>query len=238
VAGSGDFALYPEETEMPVTAMGDDDTGLDLGEFNFNDFEAELQNSDPSTYTALSSTFNPAVENPFSSPMFIPDIGHDTSAHFDWNMNSGADYTAFNAQLATPASSAANHSLHSHSRNPSLSLVSPIMPQRIPNLSPNGQGNVMLYGSDTNQHLPADEGFAEFASNAGHSGDFPLYEASHRAGNVGSSISSLNTRHEQMFPPLTGQYMSGEDSMTWTSQNMGMFNDDLMNMDMGMGHHQ
>lgn len=234
VTGSGDFALYPEDSEqysMPPMANDEEGgRGLDDYNFDFNDFsafEAELQNTDPGTYTAVNNN----GENAFGSSPFT---GHDTASNFDWNMGGGADYTAFNAQLATPASSAAQYSFQTHSRNPSLSVVSPLGPQQIPNLSPHGHGNIMLNGSDA-VHMPADEGFAEFASNVrGSSSDFPLFDASQSAGNGTASLSSLATRNDQMFPPLNNQYLNDE---LWGSQTNMMLGDDFMNVD-AMGNPQ
>ena len=152
------------------------------------------------------------------------------TSNLDWDMNGTNDYTAFNAQLATPASSSVHHSFQSHSRNPSLSVVSPLLPQQIPDLSPIGQGNLMLNGADA-VHVPADEGFAEFASHVrGSANDFPLFDAGQSAGNVASSLSSLATRNDQMFPPLNSQYQHDE-SLPWASQNQMMFGDEFMNVD-------
>ena len=174
-------------------------------DFDFNDFPEMLQTPDPIDYSPTTDDFHrpsfdaasltnaPTVPSSFDTSLTSPDQD-PTLGNFDWSRMDN-DFTSYNVQMATPASSVINRPLPSFGHDPSLPphLAAQVP---IPSLSPGAHGNIMLY-SPHSAHA-ADEGYDEFIAEAGKpTTDFPLYEGSHGASSLGS------TANENMFPELT-----------------------------------
>ncbi|EEH39253.2 zinc finger transcription factor ace1 [Paracoccidioides lutzii Pb01] len=182
-----DFQLFPD-------AM--DDFNAFVSPMDFSAFEAHLAATDPNQYipnldipmssSASSTSTAPASallgsglidENPFDPRTTTPNFDVD----FD-NMDS--EYITMNMQLLTPAQSVEVHGLSSFSRNTSVSGLSPgsVSEQKVSsNLSPTGQGNLMLYSPNSQQNI--DEGFHDAYGNHSNNhmgkpnGDFTLFES-------------------------------------------------------------
>lgn len=172
--------------------------------FNFNELPETLQTPDQIEYSpatheyhrpsfdAASLTNAPTVPSSFDTSLTSPDLD-PTLGNFDWTRTDN-DFTSYNVQMATPASSVAHRPGLSFSHDSSLAINqaghAPML-----NLSPGAQGDVMLYSPHST--YTADEGYDEFIAEAGKpTADFPLYEGSHGASNLSSAA------NENMFPEL------------------------------------
>lgn len=156
------------------------------------------------------SLSNTSIGHPPFETMLLPnDQDPLFTENFDWS-NLSTDHTSLNIQLITPESSTQTHPLDAFSRNPSISFDE--MPcGQLSSLSPGAQGNVMLYSPYSQNDGPVDEGFDEFATDAGKPGaDFPLFDNSHPPSslhNTGSMFQDLAS-----FVPTT--WSSHETDLT------------------------
>lgn len=221
---SGSMIVSEEST--PYSNMDDPTMDVDRTfvpfqpNFTFDDSYRAFTPADPSEYPndshrpswdASSMTNDAAIPSSFATS--LPD--HDTvfGENFDWsNMNN--DYTSYNAQMITPASSVGNRSFDAFSRNPSISLGQPHHGQ-VPHLSPGAQGHLMLYSPYSNNDTPMDEGFEDMTQKPVC--DFPLFEANH------STSSMMSGSNEAMFHELSAfapTNWSGRG--TELAQNLGM----------------
>lgn len=113
---------------------------------------------------------------------------------YDWSnldlSSSDLDLTSMNIQLDTTSPlSIETHPFQRYSRNPSISVEEP-QSAKNPNLSPGAQGNQMLYSPYHNESV--DEGFGEFATNAGKpAADFALFDSRPSSSLGGSLFSDL-----------------------------------------------
>lgn len=139
--------------------------------------------------------------------------------NYDWS-NINSDFTSYNNQLVTPATSIDRNSLDAFSRNPSISLDH-APSSKLQSLSPGAQGNVMLYSPYSQNDSSVDEGFEDFASEVGKSSsDFALFDPS----NLGS------TTHGHMFQDLSTVVPSAWSGQgTDLAQQLGVH--DLMQVD-------
>lgn len=214
---------------------------------DFNTFHQGLQASDPNEYVpaldmrlpsldsnattheALQSA--PSETSPFDPPEATPNLD------FDWD-NMDNDYTAMNMQLLTPETVEA-HALKSFSRNPSICMPSPaIAEQKISNLSPAGQGNLMLYSPNSHG---LDEGFYDQHDHhlGKGAGDFTLFDspmgaADNQPQQMNASMMGLGMgATNSMFPPLNSesqqQYSLPDSSERIDPMTMDV--DDYMRMD-------
>jgi uncharacterized C2H2 Zn-finger protein len=141
-------------------------------------------------------TNSPVAPSPFITNLPSSEEESLFGTDFDWaNMNH--DFTSFNAQLITPATSVYQPTLDAFSRNPSISMDQPMCGQGS-SLSPCGQGDAMLYSPfSMHENDPAsmDEGYVEFHQQGIEKPkyDFNLFET--------TNTSTLNT--QDMFPDLT-----------------------------------
>ena len=206
--------------------------------FDFNTFPGTLHSPEQIQYSpanidfhrpsfdAVSLTNAPTVPSSFDTSLTTPDQDQ-MLGHFDWS-HMGNDFTSYNIQMITPASSVANRPLSSFAHDPSISIHN-LTSAPVPSLSPGAQGNIMLYSPHSANDIAADEGFDEFVGETGKpTADFPLYDGSHGT----SSISS--TANEGMFPELStygGQFPPSGWSGRGTdlAQQLGM--GDLMQLD-------
>ena len=143
--------------------------------------------------------------------------------NFDWS-NINNDFTSYNIQLVTPATSFETRSMDAYSRNPSISLEQPPASSEMPSLSPGAQGNIMLYSPYSQNEGPVDEGYDDFVADGKPSADFALFDGpTHH-----SHISSTN--NGQMFQDLSSfgpTAWSGRG--TELAQQLGM--QDIMQVD-------
>ena len=113
---------------------------------------------------------------------------------YDWSnldlSSSDLDLTSMNIQLDTTSPlSIETRPLHVCSHNPSFSVEEP-QSAKNPNLSPGALGNQMLYSPYHNESV--DEGYGEFATNAGKpAADFALYDSGTSSSLGGSLFSDL-----------------------------------------------
>ena len=113
---------------------------------------------------------------------------------YDWSnldlSSSDLDLTSMNIQLDTTSPlSIETHPFQRYSRNPSISVEEP-QSAKNPELSPGAQGNQMLYSPYHNESV--DEGYGEFATNAGKpAADFALFDSRPCSSLGGSLFSDL-----------------------------------------------
>lgn len=144
---------------------------------------------------------------------------------YDWSnldlSSSDLDLTSMNIQLDTTSPlSIDTHPLQRYSRNPSISVEEP-QSAKNPNLSPGAQGNQMLYSPYHNESV--DEGFGDFATNAGKpASDFALFDSRPSSSLGGSLFSDLPNL--PAFQPTT---WSGRG--TDLAQQLGM--NEMMHLD-------
>jgi len=214
--------------ETPFMALEDH-----FGPFNAMNWDDPINNglttADPSPYTPSSHGLSwdaGSMSNGMTEPSFetsVPPIEDSTlfTENFDWS-NINTDFTSYNNQLVTPATSVDRRSLDASSRNPSLSLEHPPCSE-LPSLSPGAQGNVMLYSPYSQNDSSIDEGFEDFASEVGKpSNDFALFDQVHH--NLG------NTTDGQMFEDLSTVVPSAWSGRgTDLAQQLGVH--DLMQVD-------
>ena len=141
--------------------------------------------------------------------------------NFDWS-NMDTNFSSYNIQLITPATSIDTHSMDAYSRNPSISLEQPPPPSgEMPSLSPGAQGNIMLYSPYSQNEGPVDEGYEDFVAD-GKPNDFPLFEG--HAANAGGSENGQLFQDLSSFGPSA---WSGRG--TELAQQLGM--QDMMQVD-------
>ena len=136
------------------------------------------------------STVNAAAPGSFENSMEDNPI---FTENFDWS-NISSDFTSYNIQLVTPATSIDTRSMDAYSRNPSISLDQPPPSAEMPSLSPGAQGNIMLYSPYSQTDGPVDEGYEDFVSDGKPSTDFALFDGSGQTRGTGNG---------QMFQDLT-----------------------------------
>ena len=229
VVGSDDST---PQSAVDTPFMGMDSTfGPFDPSFAWNESWNGLAPAGPSEYTPNShrlswdESMTTAPTLPSSFETSLTPNGQDPvfTENFDWS-NLNTNYTSMNIQLITPASSIDTRSMDAFSRNPSISLEEPL-DVKVPSLSPGAQGNVMLYSPYSQNENSADEGYEDFATDAGKpDNDFALFGDSHNA----SSLSSADP--EQMFQDLATFVPSNWSGRgTELAQQLGMT--DLMQVD-------
>ena len=141
-------------------------------------------------------------------------------SNLDWS-SSNLDLTSMNIQLDTTSPlSIETGPLHVYSRNPSISVEDP-QGVKNPNLSPGAQGNQMLYSPYHNESV--DEGYGEFATNAGKPAtDFALFDSRPSSSLGGSLFSDLPS-----LPAFQSTTWSGRG--TDLAQQLGM--NEMMQLD-------
>jgi hypothetical protein len=183
-------------------------------EFDFVEFERSLASSNQDTYvphvTTHQSPNDSTVMNPEAGPSnYDPSLLNNSSynAGYDWP-NIDNNFTSFNAQMITPAASTELRHLGDFSRHGSLSGPS----HQVSNLSPVGQGNLMLYSPPTGHEIN-DEGFEDFVGDTGKpTSDFSLFGDAHGA----STLSSV--QDTSMFPPLANNYGGQYVNNSWATR--------------------
>ncbi|PGG96314.1 hypothetical protein GX51_07878 [Blastomyces parvus] len=206
---SHDFQLFPDATANSNLFDDFNANNAFAPQLDFSAFQASLEASDPNEYVpsldmhvpSLPSSANtPNGSGPMGSGGLLDETAFDPThptPHFDFDFdNLDNDYTVMNMQLLTPAHSVEVHGLPSFSRNPSPTCAEPQQKLNIShNLSPAGQGNLMLYSPNSQERernldldldLDMDEGFYDDGYDHHHnprvgmnkpSGDFTLYES-------------------------------------------------------------
>ena len=207
--------------DMPPLAF-EDTFGPVGSNFNWNDSTTEYTSGGPSDYTNNSHrpSWDSAMANPSSMPSsfeasFTPyDDQPLVGDSFDWSnlpntMNN--DFTSFNIQLITPATSVENRPLDAFSRHPSISVDATSRGQ-IPSFSPGAQGDAMLYSPYSNNADDAsvDEGYGDFTNDVQRPAhDFPLFDNSRSASGLNSTATG------SLFPELPG---SGFVPSAWSGR--------------------
>ncbi|OAX80634.1 hypothetical protein ACJ72_05026 [Emergomyces africanus] len=133
---------------------------------DFSAFQASLAASDPNDYVPSLDMHVPSVTSSANTPGGLGSLGSGlidetpfdpthTTPDFDFDFDTlDNEYTVMNMQLLTPARSVEVHGLNSFSRNPSPTC--PELKQQTfnninHNISPAGQGNLMLYSPNSQQ---------------------------------------------------------------------------------------
>ncbi|OJD13261.1 hypothetical protein AJ78_06268 [Emergomyces pasteurianus Ep9510] len=205
-----DFQLFPDAT-----------TNNPFDEFNTNNpfapqldfsaFQASLAASDPNEYVPSLDMHVPSIASSANTPNGLGPLGSGlmdetpfdpthATPNFDFDFDTlDNEYTVMNMQLLTPARSVEVHGLNSFSRNPSPTCPDPKQ-QKLNishNLSPAGQGNLMLYSPDSQERernldldldldMDMDEGYHDGYNNNNNqipmgmgkpSADFTLFES-------------------------------------------------------------
>ncbi|KAG6999310.1 zinc finger transcription factor ace1 [Physcia stellaris] len=143
--------------------------------------------------------------------------------NFDWS-NINTDFTSYNIQLVTPATSIDTRSMDAYSRNPSISLEQPAPSGEMPSLSPGAQGNLMLYSPYSQNDGPVDEGYEDFVADGKPATDFALFDGSGHTSNMGSAANG------QMFQDLASFGPTGWSGRgTELAHQLGM--QDIMQVD-------
>ncbi|EEH21548.2 hypothetical protein PABG_03764 [Paracoccidioides brasiliensis Pb03] len=203
-----DFQLFPD-------AM--DDFNAFVSPMDFSAFEAHLAATDPNQYIpnldipmlSSSSSTSTAPASALLGSGLLDETPFDprtTTPNFDVDFdNMDSEYITMNMQLLTPAQSVEVHGLSPFSRNTSVSGLSPtsVSEQKISsNLSPTGQGNLMLYSPNSQQNI--DEGFHDAYGNHSNNhmgkpnGDFTLFESPGDTTTSAQNFPILNTfPHDQ-----------------------------------------
>ena len=199
IAASEESAPF-SAIETPFMAL--EDTFGPFNAVNWGDASNGLATADPSPYTPSSqrlswdagSMSNGTAEPSFETSMAPMEDDSLFTENFDWS-NMNTDFTSYNIQLVTPATSIDTRSMDAFSRNPSISLEHPSS-NELPSLSPGAQGNLMLYSPFSQNDGSVDEGFEDVVSEVGKpSNDFALFDQpNHSLGNTGN---------EHMFQDLS-----------------------------------
>ena len=193
-------------------SMAFDGTFGPLGSnFAWTDSSTEFTSGGLSEYTNNSHrlSWDSAMVNPPHMPSsfeasFAPyDDQPLVGETFDWsNMSNNPtnDFTSYNIQLFTPATSVENRPSDAFSRHPSISYDQPPTGQ-IHSLSPGAQGDAMLYSPYSNNadDVIIDEGYGGLTTETHRpSHDFALYDSTTSAAVVDSNTDG------SMFPELPG----------------------------------
>lgn len=134
-------------------------------------------------WDATSVTEAPIVPPLFESSLALQDQDPLFGENFDWS-NMNTDFASYNYQLITPACSVETKPFDAFSRNHSIS-VEQRPDDQVSSLSPGAQGNVMLYSPYSNDDISNDEGYDEFASDAGKPAcDFALFDGPSQATSI------------------------------------------------------
>jgi hypothetical protein len=208
-----DFPLFPDNPAPTIGDFSPFTRPLDFGAF-----EAALQDRDPNEFDPTLEMDIPSMDSNIAqghvASGLIPSECDptDVNPNFELNWdNVDNDYTVMSMQLLTPARSVERQVVDSFASNHSICLPSPPLPQqKISNLSPGGQGNIMLYSPQSNT---VDEGYDDLYDAVRKPvGDFTLFESSanshrhHRRDGMDSSSGSFGSGTDNtnpMFPPLT-----------------------------------
>jgi uncharacterized C2H2 Zn-finger protein len=170
-----------------------DDTYADLASPGRSD---HLFNTDQSSWDEIPVTNAQTSPSAFEASLTLQDPDILFSENFDWS-NLNSDFTSYNMQLITPASSVDTRPRDSFSRNPSFSQEK--LPDfQVTSLSPGAQ-DVMLYSPYSNDDGSKDEGYDDFISETGNpESDFALFDCSSRP--AASYMCTLDKRN--MFQDL------------------------------------
>jgi hypothetical protein len=232
VASSIDGSIATTEGSTPNSAIGipfmrvdEIYTPLDPI-FHLDDSLASAERSDylfnahPSSWGEASMTNAQTVPSSLETSLTLQDQGLLFPDNFDWS-NMNTDFTSYNVQLITPASSVDTRPLDCFSHHPSVSHQT--VPRcQVPSLSPGAQ-DVMLYSPSSDCR---DEGYEDFASDTGKpDNDFALFDYSSR------SESTLGYRDKgHMFQDLATLVPSAWSGRhTDLAQQLGM--NELMQVD-------
>ena len=241
VAYSVDGSVAATETSTPNSSIGmpfatmDESYRLLDPIFNLNDSFANLPssgrleplfNTPPSTWNEAPAADVQPIPSPFETSLTLQDQEILFSDNFDWS-NLTSDYTSYNMQLITPASSVDTRPCDVFSRNPSVSLDRmPDLP--VLSLSPGAQ-DVMLYSPYSSHDVEAsrDEGYDDFVSDAGKpDNDFALFDSA--STRPASYTSGFDKKHMfQDLATLAPSAWSGRG--TDLAQQLGM--NDFMQVD-------
>ena len=147
---------------------------------------SDVFNPHPFSWDQASLTNAQALPSPFEASLTLQDQEILFSDNFDWS-NWNTDFTSYNMQLITPATSVSTRPCDGFSRNPSFSQEN-IPEFQVPSLSPGAQ-DVMLYSPYSNNDASRDEGYDDFVSDAGKpDNDFALFDSSARPASYAGSM--------------------------------------------------
>ncbi|PGH36495.1 hypothetical protein GX50_00682 [[Emmonsia] crescens] len=213
-----DFQLFPDAATNNNNNLFDDFNSNNpfAPQLDFSAFQANLAESDPNEYVPSLDMHIPSIASSANTPNgpggpmgsgLMDEAAFDPAPDFDFDFdNLDNEYAVMNMQLLTPARSVEVHGLNSFSQNPSPKCPEPQQQKTniniSHNLSPAGQGNLMLYSPnsqeqrnldldlDLDMDMDMDEGFHDtydhrhHHNNHNHMGmakprrDFTLFESS------------------------------------------------------------
>lgn len=153
-------------------------------------------NTNPFPWDQAPTTNALTMPSPFEASLTLQDQEILFSDNFDWS-NMNTDFTSYNTQLITPATSVSTRPRDGFSRNASFCQDNiPDFP--VPSLSPGAQ-DVMLYSPYSDNDASRDEGYDDFISDTGKpDNDFALFGGSARPASYANSVEN---RH--MFQDLS-----------------------------------
>lgn len=226
VAASDESAPF-STVDTPLMPL--EDTFGPFNAINWDNPTQAFNTADPSAYTPSSRSLSwdaGSTSHGLQEPSFetnMPPLQDESlfTENFDWS-NMDTEFTSYNIQLVTPATSVDTRSMGAFSRNPSISLEHPPSAE-LPTLSPGAQGNVMLYSPYSQNDCSADEGYEDFVSEVSKpSTDFALFDQpNHTLGHAANG---------HMF-----QDLSNVGSSTWSGRGTELAHQlevsDLMQVD-------
>jgi hypothetical protein len=204
---------------------------------NLDSFQSQFESGDPqglipSLQMHRQSMNSISVPSADSVPDLMGMSGYDgsplattdnNSLNFDFEWSNldytevDADYTALNMQLQTPAQSENIYKGYSGQMATGPSHLSMTAPHKMAGLSPNAQGNPMLYS-------PGSEHY-EYGVQPQNGNDFMLYGEQvgmHMAQMVPSMTQHQATRQyaqaQTMFPPLSDQDAALQGLQSWATE--------------------
>ncbi|KAJ5197840.1 uncharacterized protein N7498_006957 [Penicillium cinerascens] len=251
---SDDFPPLFENSPYQTSSVGMGNDFTFPTSMNLDAFQSQFESGDPeglipalemhrqsmNSMSIPSADSVPDLMRPSMSFDGSPMATTDNSVTFDldWSRldynNMQEDCTALNMQLPTPASSD-NSGLKPYvdnSMSASANFVGYDAPGKVSGLSPNAQGNLMLYSPGSGQ---ADDQYDyQYQTPAGN--DFTLYDQSHRMSmNAPSHVVSPMAQqasagqyaqqpqqpqqNQPMFPPLPDRDSALQDIQLWAEQS-------------------
>lgn len=239
---------------------------------NFDAFQAQLEAGDPNGLIpalemhrqSMNSMSVPSANSvpdlmgasmSFDGSPAAPTDNQSFNFDFEWShLDMPAaqdDYTAMNIPFATSGHSQGNMGLSGYSGNHGANAASNLMNYgatgKLSGLSPNAQGNLMLYSPGPGATGDNLSNQYEYRTQAHAGNDFTLYDQFNRMGTPGMSLAPMSqaptgsfAQSNQMFPALNERDSMFQSPHAWTEQSIQGANSetgfpqemdsDLMNM--------
>ncbi|KAJ5909569.1 Zinc finger C2H2 [Penicillium tannophilum] len=236
IAHSDDYPRLFETSPYPSSSAGMSNDISFPTSVNLDSFQTQFESGDPHGLISSLEMHRQSM-NSISVPSAesVPDLmgmsgydgspmaATDNSLNFDFEWGNldysevDADYTSLNMQLQTPAQSEQIYKGYSGQMATGPSHLSMTAPHKMAGLSPNAQGNPMLYS-------PGSEHY-EYGAQHQNGNDFMLY-GEHAGMQMAQMIPSM-TQHQAtrqyaqaqtMFPPLTEQDAVLQGLQSWATE--------------------